>query len=64
MDLGLANKPEHFCTCGSSEPKYPLRDGYGIFLTYVCDKCVRKRRQEFRGDIFENYDHDEPLDAE
>lgn len=52
------------CNCGSGEPRYPLRDGYGIFMTYVCDKCVKDRRGEFRSDIFEQYDHDEPLDHE
>jgi hypothetical protein len=54
----------HICFCGSGEPKYPLKDGYGIFLTYVCDKCVKQKRSEFRVDIFEQYETDEQIDAE
>lgn len=32
------------CTCGSGEPCWPMRDGYGIFLTYVCDDCIACKR--------------------
>lgn len=49
------------CRCGSNEYRYPLKDGYGFFLTYVCDKCVGERRKEFRADIMDQYDTDEPL---
>ena len=52
------------CNCGSGEPPYPLKDGYGYFLTYVCDHCVKEKRSEFRTDIFERYDTDEPLEAD
>ncbi len=52
---------DDLCRCGSGEPHYPLKDGYGFFLTYVCDKCVGARRKEFRPDILDQYDHDEPL---
>lgn len=52
------------CICGSGEPPYPLKDGYGIFMTYVCDHCVKERRKEFRIDINEQYDTDEPIDAD
>lgn len=52
------------CMCGSGEPRYPLKDGYGIFMTYVCDHCVKEKREEFRPDIFCQYDTDEPIDAE
>jgi hypothetical protein len=55
---------DDLCSCGSNEYRYPLRDGYGIFLTYVCDKCVAEKRKEFREDIFEQYDADEPIDEE
>lgn len=51
------------CMCGSKEPRYPLKDGYGIFLTYVCDHCVGERRKEFREDIFGTYECDEPIEA-
>ena len=52
------------CNCGSGEPPYALKDGYGYFLTYVCDHCVKEKRSEFRTDIFERYDTDEPLEAD
>lgn len=52
------------CNCGSKQPRYPIRDGYGIFLTYVCDHCVKEKRAEFREDIQEQYDAEEPIDAE
>jgi len=50
------------CNCGSGQYKYALYDGYGIFLTYVCDKCEDERRKKFRLDIMEQYDHDELLE--
>jgi hypothetical protein len=52
------------CRCGSGEPCWPLRDGYGIFLTYVCDRCIKAKREEFRSDILEQYDTDEPIEAD
>jgi hypothetical protein len=32
------------CTCGSGEPRYPLRDKYGFVITHVCDRCVKEKR--------------------
>lgn len=55
---------DDLCRCGSKQPKYPLKDGYGIFLTYACDRCVKAKRREFRSDIFEQHTTDEPIDAE
>ena len=52
------------CTCGSGEPCWPLRDGYGIFLTYVCDDCIKEKRAEFRSDIFCQYDTDDQIEAD
>lgn len=52
------------CPCGSGEPRYPLKDGYGIFMTYACDRCVKEKRAQFRPDIFERYDTDEPIEPE
>ena len=54
----------HECTCGSKEPCWPLKDGYGIFLTYVCDHCIKEKRTEFRDDIFCQYDTDEQIEAD
>ena len=33
-------------------------------MTYVCDRCVKEKRLEFRVDIFDRYDTDEPLEAD
>lgn len=52
------------CFCGSGEPRYELKDGHGIFLTYVCDRCRKARLHEFRPDIFEQYECDEPIENE
>jgi len=51
-----------FCPCGSGEPPYPLKDGYGIFMCYVCDDCVKEKRSHYRDDIFEQYDTDEQIE--
>jgi hypothetical protein len=57
----LLNK---WCSCGSKLPKHALYDGHNIFLTYACDKCERKKLQEFRSDIMEYYECDEPIDGD
>lgn len=53
-----------WCFCGSRLPKYPLYDGYGIFLTYACEKCEKKKLSEFRPDIGQRYECDEPIDSD
>ena len=52
------------CPCGSQQPCWPLKDGYGIFMAYVCDKCVAKTLSHFRDDIFERYQTDEPIEED
>jgi len=52
------------CPCGSGEPRRELKDGYGIFLTFACDKCERDKLAKFRPDIMSRYDTDEPIEAE
>ena len=54
------------CFCGSGLERRALIDARGIFCTYVCDKCEKEKRREFRPDIFTNssYWHDEPIDDE
>ncbi len=54
----------HTCPCGSEEPCWPERDGYGIFLTYVCDKCRKEKLSHFREDIFERYVTEEPIEED
>jgi len=38
------------CDCGSNEIRYPVKDGYGIFLFYGCDKCTKNKLRRFRVD--------------
>lgn len=44
--------------------KFPLHDGYGIFLTYACEFCEDERLSHFRSDIMERYDTDETIEPE
>lgn len=39
-------------------------DGHGIFLTYTCPRCPADKLAEFRADILELYDAEEPIDAD
>lgn len=50
------------CPCGSGEPRSERRDGYGIFLTFVCSKCERRKMAGFRPDIMTRYQCDEPIE--
>jgi len=52
------------CACGSGQDREAVYDGYGIFLTYVCDKCRKRKLAGFRLDIFERYACDEPIEPE
>ncbi len=52
------------CTCGSGRQRYAKYDGHGIFLTYVCEKCADSKMQQYRSDIEEHYDADEPIDID
>jgi hypothetical protein len=52
------------CPCGSGQWPEALYDGYGIFLTYACDKCRKRKLASYRPDIMERYDCDEPIEAE
>jgi len=54
------------CACGSGEPRRALHDARGIFCTYVCRSCVKRRLQEFDEEIFTNPNHpaDEPIEDE
>lgn len=53
---------KNLCSCGSGEPKYPLKDGHGIFLTYACDECRQEKLSGFRSDIMDRYECDEPIE--
>ena len=52
------------CNCGSDHDRYPVKDGYGIFLTYACSRCEKEKLSEFRPDIMKKYECDEPIDEE
>ena len=39
------------CSCGSGLLRTAQYDGYGIFLTYACAKCVDRKMARFRPDI-------------
>jgi len=50
------------CECGSDQLKYPLFDGYNIFLTYACAQCEDTKLMEFRPDIMKSYETDEVIE--
>jgi len=52
------------CNCGSGLPREERVDGYGIFLTFVCEKCEKRKMAKFRPDIMERYPTDERIEAE
>lgn len=52
------------CGCRSHQARYPLYDGYGIFLCYACDRCRGEKLDRYRSDIMESYDADEPIEAD
>ena len=54
------------CACGSGQWRRELKDARGIFCTFVCDKCERRKRREFRAEIFSDpaYETDEPIEPE
>jgi hypothetical protein len=45
------NAPK-LCSCGSGEERRELRDAAGIFCTFVCNKCERRKRALFNQAIF------------
>lgn len=53
--------PEHVCDVDKRWAEY---DGYGIFLCYVCDLCVKQKMARYRPDIKEQYQADEPIEPE
>jgi hypothetical protein len=57
-------KPPVVCDCSSGQFRFPLRDGYGIFLCYVCDRCIDMKLKRFRPDIMERYEAEEPIELE
>lgn len=52
------------CDCGSGETREAVYDGYGIFLCFVCSRCREQKTSQYRSDIFERYEADEPIEPE
>jgi hypothetical protein len=52
------------CRCNSGFSQYPIYDGHGIFLTYVCELCVNETLKGYRPDILERYECDEPIEPD
>ena len=54
------------CNCGSGLPRYSLEDARGIFVGYVCVRCVEQVKSIYRPEIFTDpqYACDEPIDEE
>jgi hypothetical protein len=50
------------CTCGSGLPRREIKDGCGIFMYFVCDKCEKERVAKFWPNIFGLYDADEDIE--
>lgn len=55
---------ERPCDCGSGEPRRALKDGYGIFLTYACDRCEAEKLKKFRPDIMTHYVTDDRIEED
>jgi len=41
-----------------------VRDGHGIELARVCDECHDAKLAQFRPDVLDAYDTDEPIDGD
>jgi len=56
----------HWCKDGEHVEGYswPLYDGYGIYLTRVCEKCEKEKTKKYRSDIFEQYETDETIEPQ
>ena len=43
---------------------WPLNDGYGIYLTRVCEACEAEALASYRPDITDRYDTDEQIEPD
>ena len=58
----MPQSARHICP---PEQRRALKDAYGIFCAYVCDKCERDKRAGFRPEIFTGlYEADEPIEED
>lgn len=54
------------CSCGSGNVRRAQHDARGIFLTYLCDKCMTQKLSRYRPDVLTNpnYHADEPIEED
>jgi hypothetical protein len=54
------------CPCGSKEFPWIENDARGISIGYVCEKCISKKKAQYRPEIFTdaNYECDEQTEEE
>tara|TARA_R110000823_G_scaffold101636_17_gene218384 strand:- start:10635 stop:10820 length:186 start_codon:yes stop_codon:yes gene_type:complete len=54
------------CTCGSGQEREQLKDARGIFVAFVCDKCITEKQKGYRPEIFTDPDYwaDEQIEPE
>ena len=54
------------CHCGSGLEREARFDARGIFLTYVCEKCVEEKLGRYRPEVLTdpNYYTEEPIEEE
>jgi hypothetical protein len=56
---------EHLCDFHTlGDGSWAEYDGYGIYLTRVCEKCEREKMAKFRQDIRTAYDTDDQIEAD
>jgi hypothetical protein len=66
----MANLKDHPplrpCHCGSGLEREARFDARGIFLTYVCEKCVEEKLGRYRPEVLTdpNYYTEEPIEEE
>ena len=58
--MKLCNIENNVCQ-ESKEYTWVEKDGYGIYLARVCDKCVDEKLKGFRPDIHERYETEEEI---
>jgi hypothetical protein len=54
------------CNCGSGLEKDAQYDARGVFLTYTCKECHKRKMEQYRPDVLSdaNYWHDEAIDED
>lgn len=54
------------CPCGSGEPRDEHYDARGIFLTFACSQCEKRKLAGYRRDVLTNpnYVADEAIEGD